>query len=138
MRLLRPFLLLVVLLSVVQFGHGKEKDSVIKNIKNLYKQINSGSTLKTVKLENKQFLPQMTDGGGFLTGYFKGEQLLKIHVWVGLSYGVRQLEYYFNNNGQLFFVYETEEDYPDKNNNGSLDYTKLYLAFEGRCYFIKM
>jgi len=134
MSILRPFLLLTMLLSVVQFGHGQEKDSVIKNIRKLYKRINTDGALKTVKLENEEFLPQITDGGGSLTGYFKGKQLLKIHVWVGLSYGVRQFEYYFDDNGYLCFVYETEEDCPDKNNTGSLDYTKLNLAFEGRYY----
>src|ERR1700761_3449423 len=75
----------------------------------------------------------MTDGGGSLTGYFKNDTINKIKVWIGLSYGIKQYEYYFKN-GQLFFVYEKDENFSHNDNNGSFDYTKLNFAFEGRYY----
>jgi hypothetical protein len=125
----------MTLILTISIGYGQKKDFVVKNIRRLYKQINSDSTLKTVKFENEEFLHQMTDGGGSLTGFFKDYKICKIHVWLGLSFGVRQYYYYFKNNGQLFFTYETEEDYPHNNDTGSLDYTKLNLAFEGKYYF---
>jgi hypothetical protein len=125
----------MTLIFAISIGYGQKKDSILKNIRILYKQINSDSTLKTVKLENEEFLHQMTDGGSSLTGFFKDNKICEIHVWLGLSFGVRQFYYYLKNNGQLFFIYETEEDYLRNNDTGSLDYTKLNLAFKGRYYF---
>ena len=88
----------------------------------------------TKTLTNEQFLGHMTEGGGELTGYFKTGQIKKIVERIGLSYCVRTFEYYFWD-GQLIFVYAKEEDFPYIDSTGTLDYTKLELAFEGRYYF---
>lgn len=130
----RKALIALALILFSSISCAQTKDSLIKNIRQVYNSINSDKSLKIVKLEDEEeFLGNITDGGGSLTGYFKGNEILKIHIWIGLSYGVSQFEYYFDN-GKLFFVYEKEEDFARKGDNASLDYTKLNWAFEGRYY----
>jgi len=114
-------------------GYGQKRDSIIRDIQESFRKINNDRTLKIIKLENEEFLPQATDGGCSLTGYFKGDTVYKMKVWIGLSYGIKQFEYYFKN-GNLFFIYEKEEDFPYDEKEGTLVYTKVKLAFEGRYY----
>ena len=120
-----------VILSFNCFG--QSKDSVLKDIKTWYKSINDDSSLKVIKLENDEVTEENTDGGIELKGYFKDKELVKIQLSVGLSNCLQQFGYYFKN-GKLFFIYETEDDYPS-NKDGTLNYNKLANAFQGRFYF---
>jgi hypothetical protein len=76
----------------------------------------------------------MTDGGGQLTGYFKGEDIYKIHEQVGLSYCILTTEYYYWDK-QLIFVFEKEDDFIYVDSLATLDYSKTKTSFEGRYYF---
>src|SRR6185503_2327662 len=58
------------------------------------KKINEDTTLQKVILTNEEFMPQMTDGGGELTGYFKKGKIQKITREIGLSYGIETYDYY--------------------------------------------
>ena len=98
----------------------------------MYKNINDDSSLKVIKLETGEITEENPDGGIKLTGYFKDKELVKIHLWVGLSYGIRQFEYYFKK-GNLIFVYEKEEDFGHKDDGSTTN--KLTQGFEGRFYF---
>jgi hypothetical protein len=110
-------------------------EQLISDIRTEFKRINTEAKLRTTELNNEEFLEQMTDGGGKLTGYFENDKLVKFTEWVGLSYGAVESEYYFKN-GELFFVYQKESKYADKVGGqvGDLDYTKLETKFEGRYY----
>jgi hypothetical protein len=125
-------LVFIVLFSACT-GHAQNKDSIIKSIRQTFQQINNDKTLNAVELENEDFMDEMTDGGGSLKGYFKGDTICKIHLWIGLSFGVRQFDYYFDH-GKLCFVYESEEDFPYDEKKGTLNPEKLVPAFEGRYY----
>ncbi len=96
--------------------------------------INLDPGLKTIKLENEDFFKIATVGGSRMTAYFKGDTIYRITIWNGLSYGVSQYEYYLKN-FRPFFIYETEEGYPEKDSAGSADRTMLALNFEGKYYF---
>lgn len=130
----RLFIITVFIFSGICNSYCQSKDELVANIRKLYLEINDDHSLKKVILQNENFLPDATDGGCSLTGYFKENKICKMDVWVGLSYGVQQFHYYFENR-KLIFVYETEENFPPVGNQGTLDYTKLKLAFEGRYYF---
>ena len=109
------------------------KDTIINNIRQLFQAINNDRSLHKVELENDEFLKEETlDGGGSLTGYFKNDTIYKMVVWMGLSFGIRQYEYYFKYE-RLFFIYETEDDFLI-NSSGEMDQTKLKRGFEGRYY----
>lgn len=124
--------ILVFSFSVV--SRCQTQNDKLESIRQAFRAINNDTTLQRVTLKGDKFLTQRTDGGGKLVGYFEDDSVLKIIEEVGLSFGIRRLEYYFKD-GHLIFVYETEEDFPYDDSNASFDYTKLSIVFEGRYYF---
>jgi hypothetical protein len=130
----KTFLAFTCMLLMASFIYGQTKEDQIRQIRTLYSKINSDHSLKTIVLNNADFLPDETpDGGCSLTGYYKNDTLYKMSVWIGLSYCIRQYDYYFDN-GKPFLVFETEKDFA-ANTEGRLVYTKLNTGFEGRYYF---
>lgn len=121
-----------IFLSFLSICYSQPNDTKIENIRQLFIDINNDKSFHIVKLENDEFLEEMPDGGGSLTGYFKGDTIYKMALWIGLSFGIRQYEYYFKNE-QPFFIYETEDDFLI-NSSGEMDQTKLKRGFEGRYY----
>jgi len=75
----------------------------------------------------------MPDGGGSLTGYFDSEKLIKMKVWIGISYGVSEDVYYFNND-KLIYVSQDENNF-HVDTSGNFDYEKFDLQFKGNFYF---
>ena len=63
-------------------------------------------TYETISLENEEFIENMTDGGGILKGYFLGNEIQKIVIWVGVSNGKYEFDYYFRNS-KLFYMVES-------------------------------
>ncbi|HVY75345.1 MAG TPA: hypothetical protein VG890_10970 [Puia sp.] len=104
----------------------------LSHIKSVFNKINSNTRLTKVTLENEEFSDQTPDGGASLTGYFDKNSLVKISFWIGLSYGIRQTDFYFDNDS-LVFCYVTERHF--KTGQTTIDYTKTELAFEGRYYY---
>jgi len=132
-----PHLLLALLLTLIlpPGSQGQTKTGKLSVIRRTYRDINSDPSLKKRTIDDaEEFLGHATDGGGELDGYFKKDSIRKIVATIGLSYGSITDAYYFKD-GHLIFVYETENDFPENNRSGELDYTKLELAFEGRYYF---
>jgi len=115
-------------------NNAQELSLLIKKIQEKIQLIDLEKSYQLKTLNNEKFFGQMTDGGGQLIGYFKDGKIYKIIERLGLSYGVKTYEYYFFN-GQLISVNEKEEDFPDINNTGTLDYTKVEMAFQGYYYF---
>jgi hypothetical protein len=123
----------ISLFSLIMPSSAQTKDQKIAAIRQEFKNINSDSSLKPFTLDDPEdFLGEATDGGGELTGSFKKDDLVKIVIIVGVSYGEKMREYYFKN-GKLIFVFETEKDFPRDSTGIKLE--KLDLAFEGRYYF---
>ena len=139
--------LLCFLILLVFFLYKKSaNDAVQKNRQELYlltqiikkkvQVIDSEKNYQTKTLNNEQFLGHMTDGGGQLIGYYKDGKIYKIEESLGLSYGVKKYRYYFDNL-QLILVNEKEEVFPDTDNTGTLDYTKVEPTFQAYYYFDK-
>ena len=124
------FTVLIISLSSTTW----EQEDKIKDIQSKFRSINQDTTYTILTLDNEAFLEQMTDGGGQLIGYFKGDTIYKIHERVGLSYCILTTEYYFWNR-QLIFVFEKEDAFPYVDSLATLDYTKTETIFEGRYYF---
>jgi hypothetical protein len=131
MRLLLTFIVLTFTAVCVYASRAQTTQDTIKQIRSVVQKINSDQSFKTIKLENDDFLPE-TDGGNSLTAYYKKDTIYKMSVWAGLSYCIREYDYYFSE-GKPIFIYEREEDFPETK-SGSLDYNKVNLAFEGRYY----
>ena len=126
--------LLLVLLTFLTASYGQSKEDQIKAIRKEFTAINNATTLKKVTLENEEFLENMTDGGGALTGFYEAGTIRKIHQWVGLSNGIEIKEYYFKN-GRLIFVYEKFNSFVYDNDKAQFDQSKTERTFEGRYYF---
>lgn len=114
--------------------HSQDISDRYANVTDRVKQINNDNTFDIVVLENEEFMTEMTDGGGKLTGYFKGGQIQKMTSVIGLSYGIVTFDYYFSS-GKLIFIYETMDAFPYLRNSGTFDYTETYRNFIGRYYF---
>jgi hypothetical protein len=132
----KSYIFFILSLASCAVSYGQAKEDVIKNIRQTFEQINNDKTLTVVKIQNEDIPGEKTDAGEELTGYFKRDSIRKIYSWVGLSYGVKQYEYYFSD-GQLVFVYETEKGFHANDSLGTMDQTKLDLLFEGRYYLDK-
>ena len=117
---------------IVSFA--QTKDEQIKLIRKKFEIINKDTTLKKVVLENEEFLSNMTDGGGKLTGFYKNQEIKKIYEWIGLSNGISIKEFYFDK-GQLIFVYEKFDSFVFDDKKNEFDLTKTKTIFEGRYYF---
>jgi len=124
--------LLGVLFFVVSFA--QTRDAQIKLIRKKFETINKDTTLRKVTLENEEFLTNMTDGGGELTGFYKNKEIKKIYEWIGLSNGISIKEFYFDK-GQLIFVYEKFDSFVFDDKKNEFDLTKTKTVFEGRYYF---
>lgn len=126
--------ILILVFSFSVASRCQTQNDKLESIRQAFRAINNDTTLHRVTLKGDRFLAHRTDGGGKLVGFFKDNSVVKITEEVGLSFGMRRLEYYFKDRG-LIFVYETEEDFPYDDSAASFDYTKLSKVFEGRYYF---
>jgi hypothetical protein len=115
-------------------AYAQDKATLINAIRKEFNAINHDTTLKKVVLENEEFLPDMTDGGGQLSGFYQAGQIRKIVSWVGRSNGNEVCEFYFQD-GKLIFVYAQFNAfvYDEKQQALRLDATEK--TFEGRYYF---
>src|SRR6188474_2772100 len=126
------FFFLSLFFFVISFA--QTRDEQIKLIRKKFEIINKDTTLRKVTLENEEFLTNMTDGGGELTGFYKNKEVKKIYEWVGLSNGISVKEFYFDK-GQLIFVYEKFDSFVFDDKKNEFDLTKTKTIFEGRYYF---
>ena len=127
-------IIFILLLNACTTAQAQASADIIKTIRKDFQAINSDSTLKKISLENEEFLENMTDGGGELTGFFIKDSIVKIVEWIEISYGNRTREFYFKN-GKLFFVYEKFDSFILNKAKDGLDLTKTKTSFEGRYYF---
>jgi hypothetical protein len=82
-------------------------------------------------LDAEEFLQETPDGGASLAGYFDNQELVKIRAWIGLSYGIQLIDYYFRHDS-LIFAFVTERHF--KVIKDSVDFEHTSLALEGRYY----
>lgn len=79
-----------------------QKDE-LKQLKKDIIEIDKYKNYQKIILNNEEFMMQMTDGGGSLTGYFRDGKLLKIEEDIFLSQCRVTSQYYFKD-GKLFFA----------------------------------
>lgn len=88
-----------------------------------------------VRLENEQFMENLTDGGGSLTGYYTEEEgFRKIELRIGLSNGISQLHFYFEDE-ELVFVSEVFDQFEYDEESDMFNYTVTEQTFKGGYVF---
>jgi hypothetical protein len=112
--------------------YSQENNADIIQIRKALNEINSIKHLNKIELEAEEFLEEAPDGGASLTGYFDNTRLVKIISWIGLSYGIRQIDYYFRRDS-LIFAFVTERHFSIIQD--SVDYEHTDLVVEARYYF---
>lgn len=125
---------LVFLTMCFYYVTAQDNKTTIAEIKKEFRIINNDNRLKTIVLNNEEFLDHMPDGGGRLTGFYKKGELKKIVLWVGLSFGTETKEYYFKDD-KLIFIYQQLNSFLYDEKNQRLLYDKTKRSFEGRYYF---
>ncbi len=111
-----------------------QTDKSVASIRKTIIEINKDTTYALKTLENEQFLNNMTDGGGKLTGYFKDGRLIKVVEQIGLYSCKMTSEYYLKDN-LLIFAYLLGEDYIYIDSISKFNYSDLKKVYEGRYYF---
>ena len=127
-------LLTLTLLFFSLFAFAQTDKTDINKIRKIVEQINKDSAYTIKKLDNEEFLEQMTDEGGELTGYFKNGLLVKIIEWIGLSSCIDITEYYLQDN-KLIFTYTKGSEYSYNDTLETFDRSKLNMTMECRFYF---
>lgn len=89
-------------------------------------EIDKEKGYQVISLENEDFLPEMTDGGGELLGLYKDGNLIKISLKIFLSYGIRKFDYYFSND-DLLYIRERFEQFYYNPQTDVKDYSKTEL-----------
>src|SRR5688500_9058333 len=130
----KHLVLLLITFAFIGTGFTQQKADIIKQIKVEFQNINKDKSLKKVTLDNEEFLENMPDGGGELSGYYRKGEIKKVSQWVGLSNGNEIKEYYFKN-GKLIFVYEKFNSFIFNSTKQELDRIKSETTFVGRYYF---
>lgn len=115
------------------FTFAQTSNANINKIRKIVEQINKDTAYTIKTLDNEEFLEQMTDEGGQLTGYFKNRKLVKIIEWVGLSSCIDITEYYLQG-GKLIFTYTKGSEYLYSDSLGTFDRNKLNMTMECRFY----
>jgi hypothetical protein len=99
------------------------------------KDVNSDlASMEKVVLDNEHFLDQPMDGGIELVGYFKKNEIQKISISVGLSYGNQTTQFYFKDS-KLYYVNETFDQFEYDNKTGSLNYSVTETVYNGHYLF---
>ncbi|MBK9176242.1 MAG: hypothetical protein IPM46_07880 [Flavobacteriales bacterium] len=114
--------------------HAQVDSAYIVAVDGQVQKINEVKDYELRTLENEEFLEQMTDGGGDLTGMFKNGELIKVVKRVGLSSCVDITEYYFRNS-QLVFVSAQGLEFAYIDSTASFDPDVQQVTMEGRFYY---
>ena len=125
--------ILFLFLSIFSFGQGiMEKYPKIEERK---ERINKNDSLKTITLENEEFLEQMTDGGGELIGYYdQNKKIKKIKLTIYESTGIRNFTFYLENENPILIEEKFKQFHYDEKSN-SFDQTKFDGGFNGTYLF---
>lgn len=128
------YTLLSVLLFISFFLPAQDTARRVKEIKSYCASVDAARFSREIVLRNEEVWSQVTDGGVELKGLFRGDSLLKMVCFWGLSYGVITETYYLKN-GKLVFVREEESDFPYDETKQQLDQTRTVPVFEESFYF---
>jgi len=139
-RTFRPVLSAVLttlaMLVCCTLAHAQIDSTYIVGVDRRVQEIDAAKDYEIKTLENEEFLEQMTDGGGHLTGFLKDGQLVKMESWVGFSSCVNITEFYFDR-GQLVFVQEQGLEFAYVDSTASFDPDLQAVTMVNRLYFSK-
>jgi hypothetical protein len=126
------FIFCILFFAALSASFAQTAGPEFTSIRHTCNQIQADSNLEKLVLDAVDFLEQTPDGGASLTGYFSKNTLVKISSWIGVSYGIRQMDFYYNSTG-LIFCFVTERHF--KETKSGMDHSITEPALNGRFYF---
>lgn len=126
--------ILLLILFASSCLNSQTKEEIIEQINEYVEDIHLDTNLKTVTLQNNEFLENMTDGGGELTGFYKKRKFYRIYQSVAISYGVYITEFYYQND-KLIFVRDNFNAYVYVDSLNAFDYSQSNNTYSGIFYF---
>jgi hypothetical protein len=130
----RYILLIIILINFSKLTYAQSKEEITERIREEIESIHLDTALKSVTLQNEEFLENMTDGGGELTGFYKDKSICRIYRSIGISYGVGISEFYYKKN-RLIFIREKFNSYVYNDSLGTADYSKVNTTYSAKYYF---
>ncbi|GHE67760.1 hypothetical protein GCM10011340_24160 [Roseivirga thermotolerans] len=104
-------------------------------IKTAKVKIDQNDSLKIIKLENEEFLENMTDGGGELKGFYDFTGTVrKIEVTIFISHGVQEYVFYLREETP-FFIDDKFKQFAWNEETSTLDYDRFDGGFHGTYIF---
>ena len=104
----------------------------------LNNKLSDGKRLDTLALSDQEFSKQVSDGGGALTAYFSGRELIQMYYQLLTFSGFVDMTYYYSND-QLLYLEKVERKLVGKYDDGDWvewDFNATPdTAFVGRYYF---
>lgn len=130
----RRFLLGMAVLVYGTLAQAQIDSAYIVLIDRYVHEVDAGKDYAVKTLENEEFLTQMTDGWGELTGMMRDGALVKVVKWIGLSSCTETMEYYFQD-WQLVFVSAQGAEFAYVDSTASFDPGVQKVTMEGRFYY---
>lgn len=106
-----------------------------KEINEITNAIDHYSALYLQKLDANEIYERSFDGGGEIKLYWIQDNIKKIRIEIGTSYGRLSTTFYFQNN-QIIKIIESEENF-DFKEDMTLNYDKLMKVFEEEIYVLE-
>ena len=132
---MRTKILILTFLILTISSYGQDLIEKYPDIKNEKIRIDKNDSLNKIILENEEFLDQMTDGGGILTGFYdENKEIIKIEVLVSKSTGVQEYSFYLKNESPILII-DNFKRFAWNEKTGEFDYTRFDGGFNGNYLF---
>lgn len=125
--------IIVFLLGMILSAFAVKKYSK-KEINEITNAIDHYSALYLQKLDANEIYERSFDGRGEIKLYWIQDNIKKIRIEIGTSYGRLSTTFYFQNN-QIIKIIESEENFEFKEDM-TLNYDKLIKVFEEEIYVL--
>jgi hypothetical protein len=122
------FLIGLYSFCVGQTAHTNEIDIAVR-------QINANNKLTLNKFNANEVYNKTFDSGGTIAVYSDKDHILKIEQEIGLSFGRLTTTIYLTN-GKPIQIIDREENFKFKDDNTTLDRTKLIQVFKATIYVL--
>ena len=107
MKFILIFITLTNLTAVNSLLYSQTSMEIVDKIIEQIDKINQEKDFKKVTLRNEEFMENMTDGGGEMTGFYKNGIIYKVYQRIGVSYGIYLIEYYYEDNKLIFVFFKS-------------------------------
>lgn len=132
---MKEFSILMFILILSLSIQGQDLIDRYPEIQTEIKKVDEDASLKSIKLENGEFLEQMTDGGGELKGlYDLTGSIRKIEVIMFISHGVQEYLFYLKDELPILIV-DRFKQFAWNEETSTFDHSQFDGGFHGTYIF---